>query len=149
MSFKNRALGALAGMLAFATLGGVAAAADLPYTEGTVSVVTSLRTEPGMYNTYMTYLKNTYKPMMEEAKKAGHVLNYSVYSTSPRSPDDPNVYLVVTYKNMAALDGLSDRMDAIQQKYVGDQAKRDAAMADREKMRTMIGSEMLREIVLK
>jgi len=56
---------------------------------------------------------------------------------------------VVTYKNMAALDGLTDRMDAIQAKYVGDQAKRDAAMADREKMRTMIGTEMLRELVLK
>jgi hypothetical protein len=149
MSLKKRALGALAGVLAFSALGGVASASDLAYTEGTVSVVTSIRTEPGMFNSYMAYLKNTYKPMMDEAKKAGHIVNYSVYSTSPRSPDDPNVYLVVTYKNMAALDGLTDRMDAIQAKYVGDQAKRDAAMADREKMRTMIGSEMLRELVLK
>ena len=149
MSLKKRALGALAGVLAFATMGGVAAASDLPYTEGTVSVVNSFRTEPGMFNAYMSYLKNTYKPMMEEAKKAGHVLDYAVYSTSPRSPEDPNVYIVVTYKNMAALDGLTERMDAIQAKYVGDQAKRDAAMADREKMRTMIGSEMLRELVLK
>ena len=149
MSLKKRALGALAGVLAFATLGGVAAASDLPYTEGTVSVVNSFRTEPGMFNAYMAYLKNTYKPMMEEAKKAGHILDYSVYSASPRSPEDPNVYIVVTYKNMAALDGLTDRMDAIQAKYVGDQAKRDAATADREKMRTMIGTEMLRELVLK
>jgi hypothetical protein len=149
MSLKKRALGALAGVLAFATLGGVAAAADLPYTEGTVSVVTSVRTEPGMYNAYLTYLKNTYKPMMEEAKKAGHVLDYAVYSASPRSPEDPNVYLVVTYKNMAALDGLTDRMDAIQQKYVGDQAKRDAATIERGKMRTMLGTEMLRELELK
>ena len=149
MSLRKRALGALAGVLAFATLGGVAAASDLPYTEGTVSVVNSFRTEPGMFNAYMAYLKNTYKPMMEEAKKAGHILDYSVYSASPRSPEDPNVYIVVTYKNMAALDGLTDRMDAIQAKYVGDQAKRDAAMADREKMRTMIGTEMLRELVLK
>lgn len=149
MKLNSRALGALAGVLAFASLGSVAAAADLAYTEGTVSVVTSIRTGPGMFNSYMTYLKNTYKPIMEEAKKAGHIVNYSVYSTSPRSPDDPNVYLVVTYKNMAALDGLSDRMDSIQTKYVGDVAKRDAAMADREKMRTMIGSEMLRELVLK
>jgi len=149
MNLKKRALGALAGVLAFATLGGVAAAADLPYTEGTVSVVNSFRTEPGMFNAYMAYLKNTYKPMMEEAKKAGHILDYSVYSASPRSPEDPNVYIVVTYKNMAALDGLTDRMDAIQAKYVGDQAKRDAATADREKMRTMIGTEMLRELVLK
>jgi hypothetical protein len=149
MKLKSRALGALAGLFAFAVMGGVANAADRPYTEGTVSIVNSLRTQPGMYDTYMKYLATTYRQLMEEAKKAGHVVDYNVYSTSPRGPDDPNVYLVVTYKNMAALDGLSDRMDGIQQKIVGSQAQRDAAAIDREKMRTMVGSEMIRHVVFK
>jgi len=149
MNLKSRALGALAGLFAFAVMGGVANAADRPYTEGTVSIVNSLRTQPGMYDTYMKYLATTYRQLMEEAKKAGHVVDYNVYSTSPRGPDDPNVYLVVTYKNMAALDGLSDRMDGIQQKIVGSQAQRDAAAIDREKMRTMVGSEMIRHVVFK
>jgi len=149
MNLKSRALGALAGLFAFAVVGGVANAADRPYTEGTVSIVNSLRTQPGMYDTYMKYLATTYRQLMEEAKKAGHVVDYNVYSTSPRGPDDPNVYLVVTYKNMAALDGLSDRMDGIQQKIVGSQAQRDAAAIDREKMRTMVGSEMIRHVVFK
>jgi len=149
MNLKSRALGALAGLFAFAVVGGVANAADRPYTEGTVSIVNSLRTQPGMYDTYMKYLATTYRQLMEEAKKAGHVVDYNVYSTSPRGPDDPNVYLVVTYKNMAALDGLSDRMDGIQQKIVGSQEQRDAAAVDREKMRTMVGSEMIRHVVFK
>jgi len=97
----------------------------------------------------MKYLATTYRQLMEEAKKAGHVVDYNVYSTSPRGPDDPNVYLVVTYKNMAAFDGLSDRMDGIQQKIVGSQEQRDAAAVDREKMRTMVGSEMIRHVVFK
>ena len=149
MKLKNRALGALVGLCALIALGGNAVAADRSYTEGTVSVVSAIRTEPGMLNTYMNYLATTYKPMMEEAKKAGHIVDYAVYGTSPRNPDDPNLYLVVTYKNMAAMDGLSDRMDAIQEKYVGDLAKRDAAMVERGKMRTMLGSEMLRRYDLK
>jgi hypothetical protein len=149
MKLKSRALGALVGLCALIAIGGTAAAADRPYTEGTVSVVSAIRTEPGMFNAYMNYLATSYKPMMDEAKKQGQIVDYAVYGTSPRSPDDPNLYLVVTYKNMAAFDGLSDRMDAIQEKFVGDQAKRDAATIERGKMRTMLGSEMLRQYDLK
>ena len=127
MKLKSRALGALAGLLAIVALGGTATAADRAYSEGPVSVVTSLRTEPGQFNNYMNYLSSTYKPMMEEAKKAGHILGYAVYTTRPRSADEPDMYLVVTYKNMAAFDGLSDRMEAIQEKMIGNQDQRYAA----------------------
>ena len=47
MKLKSRALGALAGLFAVVTLGGTATAADRVYTDGPVSVVTSVRTEPG------------------------------------------------------------------------------------------------------
>jgi len=149
MKLKSRALGALAGLLAIVALGGTATAADRAYSEGPVSVVTSLRTEPGQFNNYMNYLSSTYKPMMEEAKKAGHILGYAVYTTRPRSADEPDMYLVVTYKNMAAFDGLSDRMEAIQEKMVGNQEQRDAATIARGKMRTMVGSEVIQQMILK
>ena len=149
MHIKTRALGALAGLLAFVALTGAAQAADRPYTEGPVSMVSSIRTEPGMFDTYMRYLGTTYKQLMEEQKKAGIVLDYAVYQTTPRGPDDPNLYLVVTYKNMAAMDGLADRTDAIQEKLIGNQEQRDAAMVARGKMRTQLGAEMIRQLVLK
>jgi hypothetical protein len=149
MKLKSRALGALAGMFALVAITGTSAAADRPYTEGPVSVVSSIRTEPGQFENYLSYLAKTYKQLMEDAKKAGHVVDYAVYQTMPRGPNDPNLYLVVTYKNMAALDGLSDRMDAIQQKVFGDQAAQDAAMVARGKMRTQLGSEMIQQLILK
>ena len=149
MKLKSRALGALAGVVAFAALSVPAAAQERAYSEGPVSVVSSIRTEPGMYDTYLRYLQTTYKPMMEEAKKAGVILDYAIYDREPRGPGEPNLYLVVTYKNMAAMDGLSDKMDPIQQKYFGDPAKRDAAMVERTKMRKQLGSETIREVVLK
>ena len=150
MFMKIRALGALAGLFVFAVATtGAVQAADRPYTEGPVTVVNSIRTLPGMHETYLRYLATTYRANMDEAKKQGIIVSYSVYETSPRSADDPNLYLMVTYKNMAALDGLDDRMEGIQQKSFGDQAARDAAAIDREKMRRQLGSRMIREVVFK
>ena len=112
-------------------------------------VVSSIRTEPGMFDAYLTYLSGPYKQQMEEQKKAGIVLDYGVYSVMPRGPDDPNLYLTVTYKNMAALDDLPARTDAIVEKQFGNLEQQSAAMVSRGKMRTQLGSELIRELKLK
>ena len=150
MSIRIRALGALAGVFAFvAATTGAVQAQDRPYTDGTVSVVSSIRTLPGMHQTYMKYLATTYRQLMEEQKKAGIIVDWSVYQVQPRGPDDPNVYLVTTYKNLAAMDNLSDKTEAIQAKLIGTQEQRDAATVDREKMRRALGTEMIRQVVFK
>ncbi len=149
MKLKSRALGALAGLFAFATLAGTAAAADRPYTEGPVSIVTSVKTEPGMFDAYMNWLQTGWKKSMEAQKAAGIVVGYAVYSTQARSPDEPDLYLVVTYKNMAAFDGLDARVDPIMEKTFGTQQQMNQAAIDRGKMRTILGDEMIRELVLK
>jgi hypothetical protein len=149
MMMKTRALGALAGLFALIAVTGVSVAADQPYQDGPVTMVSSIRTLPGMHDTYLRYLATTYRTNMEAAKKEGIVLDYRVYETTPRSPDEPNVYLTVTYKNMAALDGLDERMEPIMQRSFGDEAARSAAAIDREKMRRQVGQEMIREVVFK
>ena len=149
MLITKRALGALAGLFALIAVSGVALAADQPYQDGPVTVVSSIRTLPGMHDAYLRFLATTYRANMEAAKKEGIILGYNVYETSPRSPDDPNVYLAVTYKNMAAMDGLDDRMEPIMQRSFGDMAARSAAAIDREKMRRQLGTEMIREVVFK
>ena len=149
MKIKSRALGALAALVTFVSVTGTAVAADRPYAEGTVSVVTSIRTEPGQSENYMKYLATTYKQMMDEQKKAGIVVDWSVYTTRPRTADGPNLYLVTTYKDLAAMDGLQDRMEAIQEKMFGNQEARDAATIARGKMRTAGGSEVIRKVEFK
>jgi hypothetical protein len=149
MMMKTRALGALAGLFAFIAVTGVSVAADQPYQDGPVTMVSSIRTLPGMHDTYLRFLATTYRTNMEAAKKEGIILDYRVYETSPRSPDEPNVYLTVTYKNMAAFDGLDERMEPIMQRSFGDEAARSAAAIDREKMRRQVGQEMIREVVFK
>ncbi len=150
MTFKNRALGALAGLLVFATTAGVATAADRPYTEGAVSIVTSVKVEPGMWDAYMGWLQTGWKKAMEAQKAAGIVVAYAVYATQARSPDEPDLYLVTTFKNMAAFDGLDDRVDPIMEKtFNTTQQQMSQAGIERGKMRTILGDEMIRELVLK
>ena len=149
MTFKSRALGALAGVFAFAALSGTAAAADRPYTEGLVTNVSAIRTMPGMFDDYMAWLAGPYKQAMEAQKAAGVIVSYAVYVTVPRSPEDPDIYLLTTYKNMAALDDLSARLDPIYEKLQGSMAEQNKAYIERGKMRTVLGDEMIRQMVLK
>jgi hypothetical protein len=97
----------------------------------------------------MKYLATTYKQLMDEQKKAGYIVDWTVYETRPRTPSDPNLYLLTTYKNLAAMDGLQDKVEAIQEKIIGNQDARDAAMQARGKMRSLVGSEVIREVKFK
>ena len=149
MSLKTRALGALAGLLVSFLAIGVAGAADRPYSEGTVSEISSIRTEPGKFEDYLAWLAGPYKQMMEAQKAAGIIVDYAVYSTTPRSPNDPDLYLVTVYKNMAALDDLAAKSDPIAEKLQGSMAEQNKAYIERGKMRTVLGSELIREAILK
>jgi hypothetical protein len=150
MKLKSRALGALAVLVAIAGATSIAAAADRPYTEGPVSIVTSVKTEPGMGDAYMSWLQTGWKKAMEAQKAAGIILGYAVYGTEARGPHEPDLYLVVTYRNMAAFDGLVDRVDPVLEKtFNTNQEQMSQASIERGKMRTILGSEMIRELVLK
>jgi hypothetical protein len=149
MKFKNRALGALAGLfLAFLAMG-TASAADRVYTEGPVLEVSSIRTQDGMFDAYMAWLDGPYKQFMEAGIAAGVIVGYNVYAATPRGPDDPDLYLVTVYKNMAALDGLNEKSDAMSEKIFGDEQKASADTVSRGKLRTVLGSELIRELKLK
>ena len=126
-----------------------AADEERSYTEGSVLDVTSVRTKPGMFDAYMHYLSSTFKPMMEDQKKAGLVLSYAVYAGSPKTPHEPDLYLVVEYKNMAALDDLNAKTDPITKKYFATLSASNKATADRESIREILGDELIRELKLK
>ena len=149
MQLKARALGALVGFAAVIAATGAAVAADRPYSEGVVVNVSSVRTEPGQFEAYMAYLAGPYKQLMEEQKKAGIILDYAVYQVVPRSPNDPDLFLTTTYKNMAALDGLDARSDAITEKVFGNLQQQSTSTVTRGKLRTLVGDELIREMVLK
>ena len=149
MKFKTCALGALAGLfLSFFAIG-TALAVDRSYTEGAVLEVSSIKTQDGMFDAYMAWLDGPYKQFMDAQKAAGVILDYNVYAAAPRGPEDPDLYLVTVYKNMAALDNLNEKSDAMAEKIFGNQQKASADTVSRGKLRTVLGSELIRELKLK
>ncbi len=122
---------------------------DHAYTQGPVVIVSFVRTEPGMFEEYMRYLASTYKHLLDEYKKQGIITDYAVYQTLPRNAQDADLILTVTYKNMAAFDDLQARTDSGAKKAFGSLAKAASASAERGKLRKDVGSQMVRQLILK
>ena len=125
-------------------------AQERAWSEGPVTNVSAIRTVDGQFENYVEYLQKNWKQVMAEAKKAGYVLDYKVYGAQAHNPNEADLYLVVTYPNMAMLDDMTKKMDPIQQKVTKmDVRQADEASGKRMVMRTLLGEELLREMKLK
>lgn len=133
----------------FALISGAALAEELPYKEGPVVDITSIRTKDGKFLDYWNFLSTQWKKEMDEAKKRGLVVSYNVYTALPRTPEDPDLFLVVTYANMAAFDGLDEKMSAIDAAIWGSLKEAAQKQSDRGAIRTVIGDQIMRELMFK
>jgi hypothetical protein len=139
-------------MAALMVSGTIALAADepRPYTEGPVTHVSFIRVKPGMFDNYVKYLATTYKPLMEEYKKQGIILEYKIYEANEtHSASEADLILTITYKNMAALDGLAEKTDPAAAKVFGSRQKQAEGAISRESMRESLGDQFVRELILK
>ena len=127
---------------------GAASADDKPYKEGPVTDVAFIRVKPGKMLDYIAHLSGTYRQELEADKKAGLVTDYRIYEVAPRHPEDPNLILTVTYPNYAALDRVAD-FEAITAKVEGSVKASDKAFGERGSIRDVLGSELVRELILK
>ncbi len=96
----------------------------------------------------MQHLGGAYRKQMQAFQKAGLVVDYKVYSTTPRTPADADVILTVTYPNMAALDKNAE-FDAIGQQVAGAISTQNKGYADRGAIREVLGGILTQEMVLK
>jgi len=126
-----------------------AVAEDHAYTEGPVVNVTAVRTEPGKFDAYMSYLDTVWKASQEAAKKMGDVVSYRVVTVEARGENDADLYLVVTYKNWATQDGATAKADAIAKMTEGSVEAANKSMIDRGKIRRILGSWTGQELDLK
>jgi len=137
-----------ASLMLFAVMGSTFAQDAKPYREGAVRQVSFIKVKPGQFNNYMKYLDGPYKAVMEASMKAGLITGWSIYEAQARTPQDPDLILTVNYANMAALDR-TDEADAIRAKVAGSLEAQDKAAMDRESMRELLGSQLIRELILK
>jgi hypothetical protein len=119
------------------------------YMDGPVTEMDYIRVEYGHFEEYVDWLNSTWKPTMEATKKAGLILDYKVVRATPRTPDQPNIFLMITYKNMAAaLDKVAEQED-VAKKVIGTTEVQNKARVGRNQYRTVLGTEYVREIILK
>ena len=140
----------LACALASASLmGGLAAhaqAVERVYDEGSVWRVSSVEVKPGMFNTYMMYLSTSWRAIQEAGKQRGDVLSYKILRVDATRDHEPDLYLLVEYKNMAVFDESMKDSDAQTAAVFGSVAKAQEMAVTRETMRTGRGQMLLREL---
>jgi hypothetical protein len=119
------------------------------YTDGPVTEVDYLRVEYGHFEEYIDWLNSTWKPTMEATKKAGLIIDYKVFSATPKSPDQPNIYLWITFKNAAAALDKGVELEAVAKKVIGSTGVQNKARVARSEYRKVLGTELIRELILK
>jgi hypothetical protein len=148
MSMKLR-LASGAACLGLLAASAVAVADDHVYTEGGIVNVAYIRTEYGKFDEYMKYIDTTWKAEEEAAKKAGYIVGYKVITIEPRTENDPDIALVVYYKNWAALDNATAKADEISKQVEGSVASANQGASERNKIRRTLGSWTGQELILK
>jgi len=118
------------------------------YTDGPVTDVAYIRVEYGRFEEYVDWLNSTWKPTMEATKKAGLIIDFKVFTAIPKSADQPNIFRMITYENMAAFDkGIE--LEAVAKKVIGSTELQNKARVGRNEYRRLLGSELIRELILK
>ena len=120
------------------------------YTEGPVWRVSLVRVKPNQMDAYLTSLRQSSKPILDEEKRNGTIVDYKLFLKETKSNlEDWDICLAVEYKNHAALDGLTAKGEAMRDKILGGKQQGQQLGEKRTEMREIITSDLLQEIILK
>ncbi|UTP38015.1 hypothetical protein M9M90_12295 [Phenylobacterium sp. LH3H17] len=120
--------------------------AERVYAQGTVWSVGYIETKPGMFDEYMAYLNGPWKAIQEAGKKRGDVVSYKVLALTDTRDKEPDLVLMIEYKNMAVFDQSDDESDKQTSAVWGSPVKANQAAVTREAMRTTRGGFLAREM---
>ena len=120
------------------------------YTEGPVWRVSLIKVKPTHMDEYLTSLRQTSKPFLDEEKRQGLIVDYKVFfKETQHDPQDWDLCLAIEFKNHAAMDGLGPKLEAIRDKIMGGKQQAQQIGEKRQEYRETISSEILDEIYLK
>lgn len=120
------------------------------YNNGPVWRVIYVNVKTGMGDQYWNDLNQNFRPIYDDFKKQGWVVDYKFY-TNPvtEHPDDWNVAIAIEYKDWGTIDEMAEKATTIAEKHYGShQASIDAAKK-RAEFSTTIRSSLAREVTLK
>jgi len=120
------------------------------YTEGPIWRVQLIRVKPTQMDAYLTSLRQSTKPLIEEEKRQGMIMDYKVFlKETKNNPEDWDICVAIQYKNHAAMDGLAAKGEAVRDKIMGGKQAAQQLGEKRAEIREIVSSELLQEIFLK
>jgi hypothetical protein len=120
------------------------------YTEGPVWRVQLIRVKPNKMDAYLTSLRKSTKPLLDEQKKQGVILDYKVFLKETKSnPEDWDIAVAVEFRNHAALDGLTAKGEELRDKIMGGKQVMQEVADKRTEIREVLSSDLMQEVMLK
>ncbi len=117
------------------------------YTDGPVTEVDYIHVDYGHFAEYVDWLNSKWKPTMEAMKKAGLIIDYKVFQANPKTPDQPNTYLWITFKNGAAALDKGVELEEVAAQVICSTECQNKARVARGEYRRVLGTELIREVI--
>ena len=119
------------------------------FKDGNVWEVSFIKTKPNMGTEYLNSMKSTWKALHDEAIKQGLILSYKILAGDAANPQDWDIMLMVEYKNLASMEGMDDKWDALMKSTLGGEENMKSTNEKRVNVREIYGAKVLREVVYK
>jgi len=126
-----------------------AAHAQVPYSQGPVERVVLISIIPGHSDAFYADIKANVIPLFESEKAAGLITGYQFFLNQTSSNPDWDLGYTLTYKDMAALDGLPDKVYDLRMKHFGDKTAEKAVIDKRVENYKFVSSMLLRDITVR
>ena len=100
---------------------------------------------------YLVNLNRTWVRAMEVQKDLGQIVDYGVWTSDGAS--SPNVWLTITYKDMASMTPSKEKTDAVeaemQKRYGDNEEEMDKISKGYEEIRTMVDNQRINRVKFK
>ena len=136
---RTRFLGTIGAALLLSATAGSAQETDRVYDRGSVWSASYIETKPGKFNAYMASLSKTWKVQREAAQKRGDELSYKILQIADTRDGEPNLVLMIEFKNWAVRDRSLATNEAETKQLMGSLDAANQLQIDRETLRTQRG----------
>lgn len=116
------------------------------FKEGSVWRISFVKVAPGQGERYVSDVGPKRKLVLDQAIQDKLILSYKMFNGLCIGREDWDFMFMVEYRNWAAIDGLREKLDAINEKFVGDETVVEEVLSCRSPIRELIGEKFMQEI---
>ena len=113
--------------------------------------LTVIAVESNYLDDYLVNLNKTWVRSMEVMKELGHIVDYGVYTSD--SANNPNVWLTITYENMAAMQPNEDHYKEVnailEERYEESEDELNTISKGYEEIRKMVDNQIINKVNFK